>query len=186
MAELLASDDTTNNNLVEDKEKDECIELKNIKYKTMLLNGVSTSNPAQSKASSSLSNLELFLENEQKNNKNEPWCKLDKTTKNKKLLSYIDVYKVESSLDEEETNLLTIFIKDCLDRKRFQRVKDVIYDKETGTVKSIPALAYSKQTKHFTLKNIDKRVSTTKSLAPKKTQNGTIRNKKDKEDKDEK
>jgi hypothetical protein len=125
--------------------------------------------------------LELFLENEQKNNKNEPWCKLDKTTKIKKLASFIDVYKEESNLDEEETNLLAVFLRDCLDRKRFQRVKDVTYDKETGTVKSIPALAYSKQTKHFTLKNIDKRVSTTKSLAPKKTQNGTIRNKKEKE-----
>jgi hypothetical protein len=160
---------------------EECIELKNIKYKTMLLNGVSATTTQSKASSSSLSNLELFLENEQKNNKNEPWCKLDKTTKIKKLNSFIEVYKKESCLDEEETNLLAIFLRDCLDRKRFQRVKDVTYDKETGTVKSIPALAYSKQTKHFTLKNVDKRVSTTKSLAPKKTQNGTVRNKKDNE-----
>ena len=34
-----------------------------------------------------------------------------------------------------------------------------------------------KSNKHFTLKNLDKRVSTLKSLAPKKTGQGTIRKK---------
>jgi len=56
------------------------------------------------------------------------------------------------------------------------RVKDVIYDKINGVVKEIPALTYTKASKHFTLKNMDKRVSTLKSLAPKKV-NGTIRHK---------
>ena len=45
-----------------------------------------------------------------------------------------------------------------------------------GIVKEIPALTYTKATKHFTLKNIDKRISTLKSLAPKKV-HGTIKNK---------
>ena len=57
------------------------------------------------------------------------------------------------------------------------RVKDVIYDKDNGTIKDIPALHYVKANKHFTLKNIDKRISTLKSLAPKKTGQGTIRKK---------
>ena len=57
-----------------------------------------------------------------------------------------------------------------------QRVKDVIYDKINGTIKEIPALSYTKINKHFTLKNIDKRISTLKSLPVKKTQ-GTIKNK---------
>ena len=72
--------------------------------------------------------------------------------------------------------MLISFFKDCLDRKKFQRVKDVIYDKTTGLIKEIPALSYIKTTKHFTLKNIDKRVSTQKSLPTKKLQ-GTIKNK---------
>jgi hypothetical protein len=71
---------------------------------------------------------------------------------------------------------LTSFLKDSLDKKKLSRVKDVIYDKENGVVKEIPALLYTKSNKHFTLKNIDKRVSTLKSLAPKKG-NGTIKNK---------
>ena len=129
-------------------------------------------------------NLDNFLETEQKNNKLEPWCKLDKTTKLKKLVVFTEQYTMQNNLNEEEKNILTNFFKDCLDRKKFQRVKDVIYDKEHGLIKSIPALTYSKLTKHFTLRNMDKRVSTSKSLAPKKTQ--TIRNKKDTEKEKEK
>ena len=62
--------------------KDECIELKNIKYKTMLLSG--TSMP-ETKSSSDLSNLEKFLEDNKSNKQNEPWSKLDKTVKTKKI-----------------------------------------------------------------------------------------------------
>ena len=60
---------------------EECVELKNIKYKTMLLSGVPIK---ETKSANDLSNLEKFLENEQNNNKNDPWCKLDKTIKTKK------------------------------------------------------------------------------------------------------
>jgi hypothetical protein len=91
-------------------------------------------------------------------------------------LEYVEKYKTDKCLDEEEEKLLTIFLKDCLDRKKLLRVKDVIYDKTNGSIKEIPALAYTKINKHFTLKNMDKRVSTVKSLAPKKAQ-GTIKNK---------
>jgi hypothetical protein len=152
---------------------EECLELKNIKYKTMLLNG----NPLQeTKSENDLSNLDKFLESEKNNNVNEPWCKLNKTIKTKKIFEFIEKYKSEKNLDQEEEKLLTAFLKDCLDRKKLQRVKDVVYDKTNGIIKEIPALAYTKANKHFTLKNIDKRVSTLKSLAPKKAQ-GTIKNK---------
>ena len=152
----------------------ECQELKNIKYKTMLLNGA----PLQeTKSSNNLSNLDKFLENEKNNNINEPWCKLNKTIKTKKLQEYVELYKSQNNLSDEESNLLIVFLKDCIDRKKLQRVKDVLYDKENGTIKEIPALHYIKASKHFTLKNIDKRVSTLKSLAPKKSGQGTIRKK---------
>lgn len=152
----------------------ECQELKNIKYKTMLLNGV----PLQeTKSSNNLTNLDKFLENEKVNNVNEPWCKLNKTIKTKKLQDYVEIYKKLNNLSDEEGELLVIFLKDCMDRKKLQRVKDVIYDKENGIIKEIPALHYVKSNKHFTLKNIDKRVSTLKSLAPKKSSQGTIRKK---------
>ena len=81
----------------------DCQELKNIKYKTMLLNGVQI---PETKSSHDLSNLDKFLENEKNNNVNEPWCKLNKTIKTKKLQDYVDVYKSENNLSDEETTLL--------------------------------------------------------------------------------
>jgi len=153
--------------------KDECQELKNIKYKTMLLNGAPL---PETKSSNNISNLEKFLESEKINNSNEPWCKLNKTIKTKKLIEFVDIYISEKKLNEDDKKTLIIFFKDSLDKKKLCRVKDVIYDKTNGIIKEIPALTYTKTNKHFTLKNMDKRVSTLKSLAPKKT-NGTIRNK---------
>jgi len=152
----------------------ECQELKNIKYKTMLLNGVQI---PETKSSNDMTNLDKFLENDKNNNVNEPWCKLNKTIKMKKLQEYVSIYKENNNLCDDESELLITFLKDCIDRKKLQRVKDVIYDKENGRIKEIPALHYMKTNKHFTLKNIDKRVSTLKSLAPKKTAQGTIRKK---------
>ena len=141
----------------------ECSELKNIKYKSMLLSGVQ-----ETKTTSDINNLDQFLENEKTNNKSEPWSKLDKTYKTIKMLKFIETYKEEQKMTDEEVALLTAFLKDCLDRKRLSRVKDVVYDKTTGLIKDIPSLHYNKSNKHFTLKSADKRISTLKSLPPKK------------------
>jgi hypothetical protein len=162
-----------NTNVNNNKALNECQDLKNIKYKTMLLNGAPLH---ETKSSNDISNLEKFLEDEKINNSNEPWCKLNKTIKTKKLIEYVNIYKKEKHLDESECKILVAFLKDSLDKKKLCRVKDVIYDKINGTVKEIPALTYTKSNKHFTLKNMDKRVSTLKSLAPKKV-NCTIRHK---------
>jgi hypothetical protein len=59
---------------------EECQELKNIKYKNLLLNGNSNSiNSDTLNTQSKLASLELFLEKESNLNKTEPWNKLDKT-----------------------------------------------------------------------------------------------------------
>lgn len=131
----------------------------------------------ENKSTNNLMNLDKFLENEKTNNEAEPWCKLNKTLKSKKLLDYAKIYQTENQLTEEESEAMIHFLKDCLDRKKLQRVKDVLYNKELGVVTGIPALCYIKQTKHFTLKNTDKRISTLKSLAGPKKSQGTIRKK---------
>ena len=132
---------------------DECVELKNIKYKTMLLNG----NPiTEYKSSNDLVNL-------------------DKMVKIKKIIIFAEKYSKEKNYSGEEEKLLILFLKDCIDRKKIYRVKDVDYDKIKGEIKDIPALFFNKVNKNFTLKNIDKRVSTLKSLPPKKVR-GTIKN----------
>jgi len=164
---------TTDTSTVSANKKNECTELKNIKYKTMLINGLAPS--SEIKTENDLVNLDKFLENNKTSNQNDQWSKLDKTVKTKKLIVYAEKYAVSKEFSKEEEELLANFLKDCLDRKRFQRVKDVEYDKVTGEITDIPALTYLKSTKHFTLKNVEKRVSTLKSLPPKKVK-GTIKN----------
>lgn len=147
---------------------------KSYKYKSPFFNnshGIQNSN----KYENSLDNLDKFLENEKTNNANEPWSKLDKTAKLKKLICYANSYKETNNLDENEYNGLIDFFKACLNKKKLHRVKDVIYDKDNGEIKEIPALLYNKGSHHFTLKNLDKRASTSKSLAPKKV-NSTLKN----------
>ena len=59
---------------------------------------------------------------------NEPWCKLNKTNKLTKLEKFVEDYKIKNDISLEEENLLVIFLKDCLDKKKIQRIKDVTYD----------------------------------------------------------
>jgi hypothetical protein len=145
--------------------EDECLELKNIKYKTMLMSGNQID---ETQSSDNLSNLDKFLEQEKNYNKCEPWTKLDKTMKLKKIAEYADQYQSEKSISNEEKSQLIDFLKDSLNRKKLMRVKEVIYDKNTGMIKDIPGLHYNKSHNRYTLKVIDKRVNTLKSLSVKK------------------
>lgn len=154
-----------------------CNDLKTLKYKSQFLNGMEWT---ETKSSTDLANLDKFLESEKITNSGEPWSKLDKTAKIKKLIGFAEHYKNEQNLSDDECNKLIAFFRDCLDKKRLQRVKDVIYNKETGEIKDIPALFFNKPTHHFTLKNVDKRASTLKGLTPKKKQ-GTVKNTKQQE-----
>ena len=150
----------------------DCNELKTLKYKSMILNGVPW---PETKSSTDLANLDKFLENEKISNSNEPWSKLDKTAKIKKLIVFAENYSSSNNLTEDESQQLIFFFRDCLDKKKLQRVKDVNYNKDTGEIKDVPALHFNKPTNHFTLKNIDKRVSNLRGLTPKKKQ-GTAKN----------
>ena len=150
-----------------EKNEDECVELKNIMYKTMLHKNKHTHsnhNLHETKATNNMINVEKFLEEDKQNKMNDPWSKLNKTSKTERLLEYAKVYQTEKQLSDEEYNDFLLFLKTCLETKKLARVKDVVYDKSTGVVKEIPALFYNKQTKHFTLKNTDKRVCTLKNL----------------------
>lgn len=151
-------------------------DIKALKYKSSL--SISNIHRTENKisASENLENLDKFLENEKNINSNEPWNKLDKTAKIKKFIIFCQKYGDENSLTELEQENLIIFLKDCLDRKKLQRIKDVNYDVETGDIINIPGLCFNKPSNHFTLKNLEKRVSTVRGLTPKK-KSGTVKNK---------
>jgi len=134
-------------------------ELKNIMYKTKFMNEDTAPCP---KGNSE--NLDLFLDNERENIKTETWSRLDKTIKIQKLDEYVDIMREKNDLTEEEVAGLKAYLANSIDRKKLQCVKDVIYDKTTNKIKSIPCLLFNTVTRTYTLKRSEKRVSTLKSL----------------------
>ena len=146
----------------ETKNKDDyCKELKNIAYKTMLLNGQEIVPEINNTSNNILSN---FLENESCANKKENWSKLDKTQKIKKLITHIDTLQKKYKLSDDETSKCHKYLLKCLERKALSKVKDVIYDKETGVISEIPNLHFDNIERVFILKKDDKHVSTVKCL----------------------
>ena len=143
---------------------EECQELKNIKYQTMLLNN--NSKIISTKKNSE--NLDDFLQKEKAQNKSKPWSKLGKSTKIKKINEFVDKFSTEKKLNDNEKKQLASYLNTCLDRKKLQRVKDINYDVKFGRIKSIPGLTYNKNKQKFTLKRVDKKRSTLKGLAPKR------------------
>ena len=135
---------------------DVCQELQNIKYQTMLLNH----NSKIYESTPNTENIEIFLRNEKESNKNKPWSKLSKASKLKKINQYVMTYSEEKKINEQQTKELKSYLLKCLERKKLQRQKDVVYDIETNTIKSITSLIFNKTTNKFTLKRNDKKTST--------------------------
>jgi hypothetical protein len=121
-------------------------------------------------SSNDLTALDTILENEKQSNKQDAWTKLDKTVKTQKLHGFAEKYGKDNSLPVKDIKSLKHFFTDSLDKNRLQKTKDVLYDKEKGIITSIPALHFNITARAFTLKNLDaKRVSTIKSLTPRRT-----------------
>ena len=115
------------------------------------------------------SKIDQLLEKEKQHNKTESWNKLDKTVKIQKLHAFSEKYGRENAMANKDIKLLKTFFKECLEKNKLQKTKDVTYDKETYEIIAIPSLVFNRGAKNFTLKNMDpKRISTLKSLTPKR------------------
>jgi len=113
--------------------------------------------------------LDKLLEKEKQDNKGAIWIKLDKTERIQRLQDYAHVYSKENKMNSKEEKALRLFFKSCLDKNKLNKAKDVNYNKAERIIISIPALHFNTVTKNYTLKIMDsKRVSTLKSLTPKK------------------
>ena len=159
---------------------DECMELQNIKYQTMLLNG-NSSISSNNVNNVNVGNIDRFLEKEKAVNKDKRWNKLGKKQKIEKITQYINKFASENKCTMEEKNELKLYLIKCLERKKLQRVKDVVYDCESGVIKNIPGLSFDKNKRRFTLKKFDKKKSSLSRIAPKIKRKKT-RNKKEKID----
>jgi len=143
-------------------------DLKNIKYKSMLLSN-STYNNLSPRETNDVNNINDFLEKEKQTHTNELWSKLDKTIKMQKIRVFIENYTTINNLTAKESKNLLSFLTASLDQKRLSKAKDVIYDRENGVIKSIPCLLFNQINRKFTLKRCEKRQSTLKCLPPKRT-----------------
>lgn len=122
------------------------------------------------KSSDSMAELTAYLQQEQATNAKEPWNKLSLMSKRDKLTQFAHTYIHTHNLAANQAPILIQVLFDALDRKCLLRVKDVVYNKDIGEIKSVPALLYDKSRTHFTLSNADRRQSTSKHLG------GTRRN----------
>jgi hypothetical protein len=138
------------------------------KYKNFIS---SVSKPDDSESTTSMNKIEQLLDKEKKSMSAEAWNKLDKRLKIQKLHAFAEKYGKENSLPMKEIKGLKTFFSECLSKDKLAKVKDVEYDRETGIINGIPSLFLHPASRAFTLRNLDKKVSTMKSLTPKK--NGT-------------
>lgn len=151
------------------EQEEECIELKHLKYKSMVQGGTKKDIGGRQK-SDSLNTLDKFLNDATESNNAGRWNKLDKTFKLQKMTDFAETYANDNDYTEEDKASLIIYLKDCLDKKKLLRVKDVDYDSVNDKLVAIPGLQYNKTSKKHTIKNTDsKRNSVTKSLPQRKT-----------------
>ena len=141
---------------------EECQDLKNLQYKTMLMKGKRT--PLMPKTPGDTAGIEKLLEQEMSLNKNISWSRLDRSVKMRKLQEYATTYTDKNSLSEKDRLRLSKYLVSALERNRLHKVREVKYNKETEVIEDIPCLAYNKDTRKFTLKRSEKRVSTLTSL----------------------
>jgi len=158
--------------------KEECQELKNIEYQTMLLNKTSNSNNElrpKKEIPMSMNEMNTLLENEKKEDKKVPWSKLTKSDKNLKVNIYLENISIKHDLSSDELGELKKYMTKCIERKMIQKSKVITYDKEKGEITDIPGLTiFDKdkvqnvginKNKRFTLKLTDKKSSTLKNLS---------------------
>ena len=142
---------------------EECRELKNLKYKTMLLNG---NKKTLSSVIKDVENLDLLLDEETEQNKKETWNKLDKSIKMNKINDFIKILTEKYKLTEIEIKKLKEFFSINLDKKNLYKNKDVIYKKETGILENIPNLLFNNSTRKFSLKKSQTTGNVSKALGP--------------------
>lgn len=126
--------------------------------------------PNKTGSSLNMNDIDTIMEREKLKNKNDIWSKIDKTLKIQKLHAFAEKYGKEHNHSLKEIKTLKLYFINALEHGKLQKTKDVNYNKDNREIIGIPALYFDTNNRNFTLKNLDiKRVSTLKSLTPKRT-----------------
>lgn len=81
--------------------------------------------------------LNNFLEKDIQNMRKEPWSRLDKATKLRKLKAYMENEVKENIMTQYEADVLYEYLHSCLDKKRPHQSKRIEYNVNTGKVTCI-------------------------------------------------
>ncbi len=139
------------------------------KYKNFITASGSGSSTMAANAAAESDQIDMLLEQEKQSMNTEPWNKLDKRLKIQKLHAYAEKYGVQHALSQKDIKALKAFFSDCLTKDKLSKVKEIDYDRNTGIINNVFGLLLNVSTRAFTIRNVDKKVSTLKSLTPKKS-----------------
>tara|TARA_Y100000817_G_C16846164_1_gene540120 strand:+ start:1208 stop:1750 length:543 start_codon:yes stop_codon:yes gene_type:complete len=140
--------------------KNECLELKNINYQTML----HKKNKNISSHLGDTFDINKLLKNEKMEKKNRTgvkWNKLEKTYKLYALMDYANNYDA----NEKKREKLKKYLRVCLERKKLKKIKDVEFDIESGKILNIPNLIYHPNRDIFVLRSSVKKTVTKKNIS---------------------
>uniref|UniRef100_A0A6C0AWS8 Uncharacterized protein n=1 Tax=viral metagenome TaxID=1070528 RepID=A0A6C0AWS8_9ZZZZ len=114
--------------------------------------------PNEKRVFSSSNDVEIYLNNEKKSIKNEPWSRLQLSEKMVKINDFSIEYCKINNIDRNEE--LSKFLQDIF-KKRTK--KEVIYNKKDGIIEEMPGLIYNEELKKFLILKSNKN-STSKNL----------------------
>ena len=134
----------------------DCKEYNSLNYKTMIYTGNTLS---ENKETQSEKDLNDFLNEDINNHKKSPWSKLTKTSKLKKIRSYI--VKQNNGLSEEETIQSSKLILKLLERRKLSKQNELTYNKEKGNIELIQCILFDQKSR--TYKMIQEKTSTLKN-----------------------
>ena len=104
----------------QNKKSEECVELKNIKYQTMLINN---SNSSPQVVKENIENIDNFLTMEKQHNQKQPWCKLGDGTKIRKLHEYINELCAKNKDNEDRKKKVKSIFKKMFGKKKTSKSK---------------------------------------------------------------
>jgi len=148
---------------LKNKKTDNCQELKNLAYKTMLLNGNDIT--VKNENISNDNKISNFLLDESNANRSETWTKLNKTQKLLRLNNYVETsLKTKYNLSNDEVIHTKNYLQKTIERKNLSKAKEIVYNKEENFIINIPFFTFIEDTRIFILKKDDKHISTVKCL----------------------
>ena len=144
--------------------KDNCHDLKNLQYKTMLNKNSKLEIKNIDDKTDNINNIEKLLEKEKNVSKNTSWNKLDKTIKIIHINNYVENYS-KYELTSTEKTYFKKYLINLINRKQLLKKTDIIYSKKDNKIIDIPIINFNKDTRKFKQKRNDKRKSTISSLS---------------------